>query len=385
MTLSDAIRAEAERLGFAAVAFAPAERLDADGERWRGWLAQGHAGAMAYLEQPERADPRTLLSGARTVVACALAYDAAEGITHGGAPHGRIARYARGGDYHLVLKDRLRALAAFVREAASADVAWRACVDTAPLLERAAAARGGLGFVAKNSMVITPGVGSYTLLGELLLSIELPADAPQDSRCGRCTACIDRCPTGAIVADRVVDARRCISYLTIELDGPIPHELRPLVGDWVFGCDLCQEVCPFNAAAPAEPEGGGAPLSFARRGGGMHPPIIVPADLRPRPDRSRPSLRALLALGTNQFKRYVDRTAMRRVRRRQLLRNVAVALGNVGTADDVPALAAALEDREPLIRGHAAWALGRLGARDLLRAAKETDAYVRSEIAAALT
>jgi epoxyqueuosine reductase len=351
---------EARRLGFAAVGFARAERMEADQARWQAWLAAGQAGAMAYLQAPERADPRTLLANARTVVVCALPYDAAEGAPHGDAPHGRIARYARGEDYHVVLKDRLRALAGFVAQ--ETEVAWRACVDTAPLLERAVGAHAGLGFVAKNSMLITPGVGSYTLLGELLLSIELEPDAPQDSRCGRCTACIDKCPTGAIVADRVVDARRCISYLTIELDGPIPRELRPLVGDWVFGCDLCQEVCPFNASASD----------------------LVPADLRPRPDRSRPSLRALLSLNTNQFKRYVDRTAMRRVRRRQLLRNVCVALGNVGSKDDIPALTEALSDREPLVRGHAAWALGRLGAKEALCSARESDAYVQSEIAAAL-
>jgi epoxyqueuosine reductase len=359
--VKERIQAEARRLGFAACAFARAERMEADEARWREWLAAGQAGAMGYLHTPDRADARTLLENARTVVVCALAYDAAEGEPHGDAPHGRIARYARGEDYHVVLKDRLRALAGFVAQ--ETEVAWRACVDTAPLLERAVAASAGLGFVAKNSMLITPGVGSYTLLGELLLSIELPPDAPQDSRCGRCVACIEKCPTGAIVADRVVDARRCISYLTIELDGPIPRELRPLVRDWVFGCDLCQEVCPFNASASD----------------------LVPPDLRPRPDRSRPSLRALLALNTNQFKRYVDRTAMRRVRRRQLLRNAAVALGNIGTKEDIPSLTMALTDREPLVRGHAAWALGRLGARDVLQAAREPDPYVQSEIAAALS
>ena len=358
--LAVGIRDQARRLGFAACAFARAERMADDEARWRAWLAAGQAGTMGYLHTPDRADPRTLLESAKTVVICALPYAAGEGTADGEAPHGRVARYARGEDYHVVLKDRLRALAAFVAQ--ETDVAWRACVDTAPLLERAVAAQAGLGFVAKNSMLITPGVGSYTLLGELLLSVEIEPDAPQESRCGRCTACIEKCPTGAIIADRVVDARRCISYLTIELDGPIPRELRPLCGDWVFGCDLCQEVCPFNASASD----------------------LVPADLRPRPNRSRPSLRALLALNTNQFKRYVDRTAMRRVRRRQLLRNVCVALGNVGGTGDIPALSEALRDREPLVRGHAAWALGRLGAKDVLRSTEESDPYVQSEIAAAL-
>jgi epoxyqueuosine reductase len=213
-------------------------------------------------------------------------------------------------------------------------------------------------------MLITPGLGSFTLLGELVTDLDLPSDPPMDTRCGRCTACIDACPTGAIQDGRIVDSRRCISYLTIELDGPIPLELRPLVGDWIFGCDLCQEVCPFNAAAPD----------------------LVPADLRPRPGRSRPFLRQVLAFNRGQFRRFIAQSAMRRVRRRQLLRNVCVALGNVGTKDDVPALVRALSDRAPLVRGHAAWALGRLGARASLLAAssREENAYVLSEVDAAL-
>src|SRR5262249_15409438 len=200
-------------------------------------------------------------------------------------------------------------------------------------------------------------------LGELRAVVELPTGAPIEPRCGRCTACLEVCPTGALKGDRLLDARRCISYLTIELDGPIPCELRPLIGDWIFGCDLCQRVCPFNEHEAA--------------------PDLVPLALRPRATHSRPSLRALLGLNTNQFHRYVRGTALRRVRRRQLLRNVCVALGNVGGPDDVPALAAALADRAPLVRGHAAWALGRLGgARAQLEQARSTerDAYVLEEI-----
>ncbi|HJZ84340.1 MAG TPA: tRNA epoxyqueuosine(34) reductase QueG, partial [Polyangia bacterium] len=209
-------------------------------------------------------------------------------------------------------------------------------------------------------------LGSYFFLGALLLNVSLPPDAPTTAHCGRCDRCLSACPTGAFVAPYVLDARRCISYLTIELDGPIPRELRPLIHDWIFGCDLCQEVCPFNAAAP------GADL--------------VPLDLRPRPRQSRPSLTGLLGLGTAQFRKFVDGTALRRVRRRQLLRNVCVALGNVGGPAEVPALARALSDRAPLVRGHAAWALGRLHARAPLEAAlaREPDPTVRAEIAAAL-
>jgi epoxyqueuosine reductase len=366
MLLVDRIRDEAARLGFAACAFAPADRLTDDEARLRDWLAKGFAGTMSYLtDATARCDPGALLGSARSVIVCALPYQATSTAPDGPAPHGRVARYAGGEDYHRVLKERLRALAGFIARATATEVLWRACVDTAPLLERALAARAGLGFVAKNAMIITPGVGSYTLLGELVVSIDLPEGVPQPSRCGRCTACLDVCPTGALVGDRLLDARRCISYLTIELDGPIPRELRPLIGDWVFGCDLCQSVCPFNAAAPAD---------------------LVPADLRPRPSRSRPALAHLLALGTNQFKRFVEGSALRRVRRRQLLRNAAVALGNVGGPADEPALAGALADREPLVRGHAAWALGRLGLRDPLERALKTemDPFVREEVDAAL-
>ncbi|HJZ83671.1 MAG TPA: tRNA epoxyqueuosine(34) reductase QueG, partial [Polyangia bacterium] len=217
MELGARIRSQAERLGFVRVAYAPADRLGVAAERLREWLARDFAGEMEYLAGPaDRADPRALLAAARTVIVCALPYASTDAAPDGPGPHGRIARYARGADYHVVLKQRLRALAELIRADAGTAVAWRACVDTAPLLERALAAQAGLGFVAKNTMVITPGLGSYTLLGELLVSIDLASGAPEPERCGRCTACIDVCPTGALIGGRMMDARRCISYLTIE-------------------------------------------------------------------------------------------------------------------------------------------------------------------------
>jgi epoxyqueuosine reductase len=367
VTLAAQIEAEARRLGFAAVGFAPATQLPGAGDRLRAWLDRGCAGTMAYLSgSGARDDPSALLASARTVITVAMAHADAAPPAEADGPTGRIARYARGADYHTILARGLRALADFLARATGARVAWRACVDTAPLLERELAAGAGLGFVAKNAMLITPGVGSYTLLGELLTDLVLTPGTPIEPRCGRCTACITACPTGAIVADRVVDARRCISYLTIELDGPIPRELRPLIGDWVFGCDLCQEVCPFNHGTSA---------------------ALVPLALSPRPAQSRPGLRFLLGLNTSQFKKLVRRTALRRVRRRQLLRNAAVALGNVGGHDDLPVLQQALADRAPLVRGHAAWALGRLGGRATLLEAREreSDPYVQEEIAVALS
>jgi epoxyqueuosine reductase len=282
-----------------------------------------------------------------------------------GGPRGRIARYARGDDYHVVLKTKLRALAAAVGEALGRPVAFQACVDTAPLLEREAAHAGGLGFIAKNTMVIAPGAGSYLVLGELLLDVECAPGQAAEPRCGQCRACLDACPTGAFVDAYTLDARRCISYLTIELTGAIPRALRPLVGDHVFGCDICQEVCPYNVSAH-----GGAP------------------ELAPRPGYARPSLVRLLGLGAAQFRKWQQKSALRRVHRPQLLRNAAVALGNVGTVEELPALERALEERHALVRLHAAWAIAQIGRRahaavaPLLerRRAVEDDPAVREEL-----
>jgi epoxyqueuosine reductase len=330
------------------------------------WLARDAAPRRSAAE---------LLEGARTVVSVALSYASADppdvpADRLAGGPRGRIARYARGADYHVVLKDKLRALAAEVTRALGRPIAWRACVDTAPLLERDAAERAGVGFVAKNTLVIAPGAGSWLLLGELVTDVVCAPGEPSPPRCGQCRACLDACPTGAFVDAWTLDARRCISYLTIELVGPIPRELRPLVGDHVFGCDICQEVCPFNAQAPA-----GA------------------AELRPRPGYGRPALRRLLGLGAAQFRKWQAKSALRRIHRAQLLRNVAVALGNVGDVEDIAPLARALDEQSPLVRAHAAWALGRIAkrtgadVREVLdgRLAQEQDAGVREEITEALT
>lgn len=242
-------------------------------------------------------------------------------------------------------------------------MAWRACVDTAPLPERDLAEAADIGFVAKNTMLIAPGVGSYVLLGELLLGVEVGAVAVEGrKRCGECRSCLDACPTGAFVDAYAMDARRCISYLTIELQGAIPRELRPLVGGHVFGCDICQEVCPFNAAAedrPAAPE------------------------LAPRLPRT-PDLLELLALNLNQFRRFIAGTALRRVTRERFLRNVCVALGNANDREAIPALRRAAVEERPLVRAHAVWALRRLGDEAWVagRAEVEDDPDVRAEISA---
>jgi epoxyqueuosine reductase len=357
--------AVARELGFARAAIVPIEPPRRH-ELYASWLARGMHGEMAYLAAPAhlsaRGDLRELLAEARALVVVALAYERAEPQGLIGL-RGRIARYARGDDYHLVVRDKLVALADRLADELGRPVAARPCVDSAPMLEREWAERGGLGFVAKNTMLIAPGLGSYVVLGELLVDVELAATAPAEPpkpRCGSCRACLDACPTGAFSDAYVLDARRCISYLTIEHQGSIPRELRAAIGTWVFGCDVCQEVCPFNAGAGE------------------------PAGLQPRSaEHALPDLVALAARGANQLRQFVKRTAMRRVSREVLLRNVAVALGNTGSPDAIPALASLLQHASPLVRGHAAWALGQLGAADVLAAYDDADPDVLAELSAA--
>lgn len=359
----------ARTLGFVRAAVVPIEppRRHA---LYTSWLAAGHAGEMAYLATPEhrtqREDLRTLLGGARALVVVALAYAKHDPVVPVGRLRGRIARYARGEDYHLVMRDKLVDLADRLAALLGRPVASRPCVDSAPVLEREWAERGGLGFVAKNTMLIAPGAGSYLVLGELLVDVELAPTAPvapPRPRCGACRACLDACPTRAFVDAYVLDARRCISYLTIENHGPIPRELRASVGTWVFGCDVCQEVCPFNA-------GDGEP----------HDPLLSPRT----GEHALPDLVVLASKGANQLRQFVKRTALRRIPREVLLRNVAVALGNTGDAAAIPALVALLRESSPLVRAHAVWALGQLRAFDVLRLHDDASGAVQGELALAL-
>ncbi len=360
----------ARELGFSRAAFVPVEppRRHA---LYTSWLAAGRAGEMTYLARPDhvdtRADLRTLLDSARSLVVVALAYDRRDPVPPSMLLRGRIARYARGEDYHLVMRDKLVLLADRIARELGRPVASRPCVDSAPVLEREWAERAGLGFVAKNTMLIAPGAGSYVVLGELLVDAELEATAPESPmkpRCGSCRSCLDACPTGAFVDAYVLDARRCISYLTIEHHGVIPRELRVSIGTWVFGCDVCQEVCPFNAGA-----------------GEPHDPLLQPRSL----EHALPDLVALATAPTNQLRKRVKRTALRRVPRAVLLRNVAIALGNTHDPGAVPPLVALLADREPLVRAHAAWALAQHDPAHPALAelrATETDPLVRAELAA---
>ncbi len=338
--IAERIRAEALALGFDAVGMGPID-VEADGERLRRWVAEGCAGEMGYLVRSvgRRADPAAVVPGVRSVVAVALSHD--PGRTPGrepaaaGPPRGFIARYARGRDYHRVLEGRLRVLADAIRRAGGPGTLARWTVDHGPFLDRALARSAGLGFFGKSTSLIRPGLGSYFVLGLVVTSLDLPADRPRAGSCGGCTACIEACPTGAITGPFRVDARRCISYLTIELRGPIPEELRPAIGTMVFGCDVCQEVCPWNR--------------FAR-------PASV-ADLRPRGLAVDPDLGRLAALSETAWEEEFRGSAVRRAGYRGFRRNVAVALGNTRDPAALPALRALAACGDPLVEEHARWGI----------------------------
>jgi len=333
-SLAARLKDHARAIGFDLVGIAPAAAADSF-DRLRAWLAQGFAGEMGYLERhaEARRGPESILPEVRSVVMAAMYY--AADAPRAGA---RIARYARGADYHDVLRARLKLLLAWVRTQAPA-CRGRGVVDTAPLLERDFARRAGLGWFGKNTMLINKHRGSYCFLGALLLDIDLPADTPHDAtHCGSCTACLDACPTGAFVGPGVLDARRCISYLTIELRGPIPEELRRPTGDWLFGCDVCQEVCPWNRK----------PL-----------PALDPA-LQPCPELEAVDPVALLDLTEEAFRQRFQGTALLRTRRAGLLRNAAIVLGNARNRAALPALRRALDDPEALVRAAARWAIAQI-------------------------
>ena len=341
-TVADRIRASAERIGFDAVGMGPVG-IEADGRRLLEWVGGGRAGEMAYMTRdPERrSDPQRFLRGARGVVAVALLHD--PGRSPGpepspatpGAPLGFVARYARGRDYHRVLETRLRRLRDAVVRAGGPGTRARWAVDHAPVLDRALARNAGLGFFGKSTMLIRPGLGSYLVLGEVLTNLDLPADPPRAGSCGTCVRCIGACPTGAITGPYEVDARRCISYLTIEARGSIPEEHRRAVGTMVFGCDICQEACPWNR--------------FAR-------PASA-ADLRPREVAADPDLLRLAAMGEEGWRAAFRGSAVLRAGFPGFRRNVAVALGNCGDPAALPALRTLASCGDPLVEEHARWGI----------------------------
>jgi len=304
------------------------------------WIARGYAGEMAYLtsQAAHRRDLRCAFPWARSVLSVGLQYDTPHPYsTEAPAEAGWIARYAWGDDYHDVMRTRLERLAGRL-EAEAGPFRWRAYVDTGPIVERAYAAAAGLGAWGKNSCLLHPEHGSWFFIGELVTDLELAADAARPDMCGSCTACLDACPTGALPAPYVLDATRCISYLTIELKGPIAESSREGVGRQVFGCDICQDVCPWNRRRRYRAE---------------------PA-FEPRAGLLGPDLEELARLDEDGFRARFRGSAVKRAKRRGLLRNVAVALGNSGDAAHRPVLERLAEDADPLVQEHARWALRRL-------------------------
>lgn len=361
--LTGRLKAAALELGFSQAGVCPA--VPPPGlQRLHDWLAAGFAGEMAYLASRAGAyaDPGKVLPGARSIVMLAMNYRTAEPADS--APGtAQVSRYAWGTDYHDVIHDRLKRLIAQLKTW-SPETTARGVVDTAPLLEKEFAQLAGLGWIGKNTLLLNRAQGSWFFLAALLTDCELDYDAPTTTdHCGSCTACLDACPTEAFVAPYVLDSRRCISYLTIELRGAIEPALREPMGDWLFGCDICQEVCPWNNRAP----------------------VATVADFAPWAELHPARLNEWFTWPDERFREAFRRTPLWRAKRRGLLRNAAIVLGNQRSVDAAPALARGLNDCEPLVRGASAWALGNIGgdvARMMLRARREveTDESVQSEL-----
>jgi epoxyqueuosine reductase len=367
------VQAIAAEHGFSVVGVTSAEPLEEALRRLTAWSEAGHGGEMGYMTRnpPERADARTLMKTVRSVISVAVDYWSEQPPFVAEGRYGRVARYAWGRDYHDVVIPRLQRLGDDLAGRLGSDRRARVACDYAPLLERAAAVRAGLGFFGKNTCLLMPRRGSWFFLGEILLDVELASTPPQATdHCGTCADCLGACPTDAFVAPFVLDARKCISYLTIEQGGPIPPALRAAVGAWVFGCDDCQEVCPFNRFTH--------PATW--------PELGAQAGVGPRLD-----LAETLALETEEdFRRRFAGTPLLRARRTGLLRNAAVVARNVGATNAVPALVrCARDDADPLVRGHAIWALAGLDPRAARLAAeralgRRAGAFVQGEARAVL-
>ena len=370
-TLAQQIQTRAHQLGFELVGITPAEQSQTI-QRYRQWIENGYAGKMGYLEKhlSLKADPRQLLTAAKSVISLAMNYytlDTPNALASDPG-RGQISRYAWGEDYHNVIRERLLHLIEFIKHTAESELKSRVCVDTAPILEREYAQKAGLGWIGKNTNVIHWRSGSWYFLAEVLVSVRLESKTePLRGSCGTCTRCIEACPTDAIVEPNLLDSRLCISYLTIELKESIPKELRPKMGNLIFGCDICQEVCPWNSKAT---------------------PTTEPA-FQPRDGNLAPRLLSLIGMTQREFSRRFKGSPIKRAKRRGFLRNVLVAIGNWRARDAIPALKNALDDDEPLIRSHAAWALGQIGgetAKQILRTrlTLESERDVIAEIQAAL-
>jgi epoxyqueuosine reductase len=347
MTIRDAIRSKAIELGFDAVGFAKAELAVEAQDNLKAFIAQGLHGEMDWMpaKADRRGDPQVLWADAKSVVVLGLNYGPDEDPLETAPPADRanISVYARHRDYHDVLKKKLKALGRWIAETHRTEV--KVFVDTAPVMEKPLAEAGGIGWQGKHTNLVSRELGSWLFLGEVFLALDLPADAAEGDHCGECRRCLDACPTQAFPAPYRIDARRCISYLTIEHKGPIPPELRPLIGNRIYGCDVCLSVCPWNkfAQAAAQPE------------------------LKARADLTAPELAELAALDDMAFRQLFSGSPIKRIGRDRFLRNVLIAIGNSGDSGLAAPAEYCLADPSPLVRGAAVWALTRLLPADELR------------------
>ena len=371
LTLTEQIQRRANELGFELVGITPAAHSETI-ERYRQWIENGYAGKMYYLEKhlSLKTDVRQLLTEAKSVISLAMNYytfDPPKALAEDPG-RGQISRYAWGDNYHELIRKRLLDLVEFIKQTAENKLKTRVCVDTAPVIEREYAQKAGIGWIGKNTNLIHWRSGSWYFLSEILVNIDLESETPPlRGSCGTCTRCIEACPTDAIIEPNLLDSRSCISYLTIELRESIPKQLRTKMGNLIFGCDICQEVCPWNSKAI---------------------PTAEPA-FHPREGNLAPKLLSMINMTQQEFSRRFKGSPIKRAKRRGFLRNILVAIGNWGNKRAVPSLKGALADDEPLIRSHAAWALGRIGgetARQILQKQRtvETEPEVITEIQDAL-
>ena len=369
---TEVVKAYASELGFDLVGITSADPFSEEEEIALSRVRDGLMDGLPWYHAARvkrGCNPKEILPGARSIIAVAMSYMADDTTQDTDTFRGRVGRYAWGQDYHRVMEQRLKLFVQGLSQRLGQEVQARVFVDTGPMLDRAVAERAGIGWYGKNTNILTRSHGSWVFLGQVITDLELEQDKPSKKTCGQCTLCIDQCPTGAIVAPYVIDNTKCISYLTIECRGPIPHHLRPLVGDWVFGCDICQDVCPVNRKAQPTQE-----PAFQTGEHGFTTLELLP----------------LLKITEEEFKEKFRDSPIKRAKFAGLLRNVCVALGNIGEQLAVPSLIEALHHDEPLVRGHAAWALGRIRGLEAMNAlakalATEGDANVREEVAKAAT
>ena len=369
--IKELIKSCAIKCGFDLVRITGAQEFVKDREAALTRIKAGQMDGLPWFNESRvrrGSDPQSLLPGARSIICLGLSYLDSEG-TDSQSGKGKVARYARVKDYHRTMKRRMRSLVRSMEERLETPVAARWYVDDGPMLDRAAAARSGLGWFGKSTNILTQSHGSWVLLGQVVTDLELEPDPPLKKTCGACVRCIDACPTGAIAAPFIVDNARCISYQTIENRGVIPVEMRPLIGDWIFGCDICQDVCPVNLKADL-------------------PLLPIPPSEAVGPE-GQIDLAEILGMTEEEFRSRFQGTSIMRAKRVGLQKNACVALGNQRDETGVPALVCALETAEPLVRGHAAWALGQIATPEAINALErsltsESDAYVHEETDKAL-